>query len=132
MTGKARGFAPRAILTPKRKQVFMLDFSPTRGEETPDSHPALVLTDAKFNATGLAIVCSGSHSLLSNAFAVEVPTSLGLGFDGFFHPTHLRTIAFRERNPRLLGTMPDDLFDEVIQAVVDLVDPDTDQPIVKS
>ncbi len=104
----------------------MLDFSPTRGGETPDTHPALILTDATFNATGLAIVCAGSHSLLGSAFAVEVPASRGLGFEGFFHPTHLRTVAFRERNPRLLGTMPDDLFQEVIQAVVDLVDPEND------
>ena len=131
MTSKVRGFQTRTVLTPKRKQVFMLDYSPTRGGETPDTHPACILTDAKFNATGLAIVCSGSHSLLGSAFAVEVSATLGLGFDGFFHPTHLRTVAFRERNPRLIGTMPDDLFDEIIQAVVDLVDPDTDQPIAK-
>jgi hypothetical protein len=71
-------------------------------------------------------VCSGSHSLLESAFAVEVPATLGLGFDGFFHPTHLRTVVFRERNPRLLGVMPDDLFDEIVQVVVDLVDPESD------
>ena len=124
MTGSSRGFAPRTVLTPRRKQVLMLDFSPTRGGETPDTHPAVILTAAAFNATGLAIVCAGSHSLLGSAFAVEVPSSLGLGFDGFFHPTHLRTVAFRERNPRLLGTMPDDLFNEIIQTAVDLLDPE--------
>jgi mRNA-degrading endonuclease toxin of MazEF toxin-antitoxin module len=123
VTDKMRSFAPRTTLTPKRKQVFMIDFSPTRGGETPDSHPALILTDAAFNATGLAIVCSGSHSLLSSVFAVEVPVSLGLGFDGFFHPTHVRTVAFRVRNPRLLGIMPDELFNEVIMVVRDLIDP---------
>jgi mRNA-degrading endonuclease toxin of MazEF toxin-antitoxin module len=120
------------MVTPKRKQVFMLDFSPTRGGETPDSHPACILTEAKFNATGLAIVCSASHSLLGSAFAVEIPSSLKLGFEGYFHPTHIRTVAFRERNPILLGTMPDDLFDEIIQTVVDLVDPDLDQPFIKN
>ena len=127
-----RGFVTKSIVTPKRKQVFMLDFSPTRGGETPDSHPACILTDAKFNATGLAIVCSASHSLLGSAFAVEIPSSLKLGFEGYFHPTHIRTVAFRERNPILLGTMPDDLFDEIIQTVVDLVDPDIDQPLIKN
>jgi mRNA-degrading endonuclease toxin of MazEF toxin-antitoxin module len=102
----------------------MLDFSPTRGGETPDYHPACVLSGARFNATGLAIVCSGSHSLLQSSFAVEVPVELNLEFHGFFHPQHVRTVAFRERDPRLLGTMPDDLFDEIIQTLVDLVDPD--------
>lgn len=129
---RKRGFVAKSILTPKRKQVFMLDFSPTRGGETPDSHPACILTDARFNATGLAIVCSASHSLLGSAFAVEIPPTLKLGFEGYFHPTHIRTVAFRERNPILLGTMPDDLFEEIIQTVVDLVDPDIDQPLMKS
>ena len=132
MTSRSRGFAPRTVLTPKRKQVLMLDFSPTRGRETPDTHPACVLTPATFNATGLAIVCAGSHSLLGSAFAVEVPASRGLGFDGYFHPHQLRTVAFRERNPVLLGTMPDDLFEELVQVVLDLVDPDEGDAILTS
>lgn len=131
MSGTPRGFSPRVNLIPKRKQVLMLDFSPSRGGETPDTHPALVLTDARFNATGLAIVCSCSHSLLGSAYAVEVPAARNLGFEGFFHPTHLRTVAYRERNPRVLGTMPDDLFEEIIQTVVDLVDPDLDMNITQ-
>ncbi len=109
----------------------MLDFSPTRGGETPDLHPACILTDAQFNASGLAIVCSASHSLLGSVFAVEIPASLKLGFDGFFHPTHIRTVAYRERNPILLGTLPDNLFEEIIQTLVDLVDPSIDQPLIE-
>jgi mRNA interferase ChpB len=119
----AKGFTPRVNSAPARGDVLMLQFNPVVSGEMPDEHPAVVMTDRSYNNNGLAIVCGISSKEYNNPFTVFVPTDLKLGFDGFVHVDQVRLVNYRQRNPRRLGRMPDDLMGEITLMLRDLIDP---------
>ncbi len=122
----SRGFKPlvRARF-PRQRDVYMIDYSPTRGKETPDDHPALIVNQSEhLSRTGIAIVVpmtSGDHR---SVFSVQVLAELNLGFSGYLHPGLVRAIDIAERNPRYLGQLPEDLFAEVLGVLQDITAPD--------
>lgn len=119
-----RGFQPRVNHIPKLCDVVMLDFSPHRGKEPPDTHPGVVMTEQAFNHLGLCMVVPITHSLLSSRLAVEIPSSRNLGFEGFIHPDRLRAVDHSQRIiGKRLGVLPSDLYDEVLSRLVTILDP---------
>jgi mRNA-degrading endonuclease toxin of MazEF toxin-antitoxin module len=103
----------------------MIDYSPTRGKETPDDHPALIINQSEhISRTGIAIVVPMTSGDYRSVFSVEVLAEQNLGFSGFFHPGLVRAIDIAERNPRFLGRLPEDIFAEVLGILHDIVAPD--------
>lgn len=119
-----RGFATRAHAVPRLRDMVMLDVSPHRGKEPPDTHPWVVMSELTFNHLGLCLVVPLTHSLLGNRLAVEVPGSRNLGFEGFIHPDRVRSLDHARRivGDRL-GVLPDDLYNEVLSRLATIMDP---------
>lgn len=123
MTGQ-RGFQTKANHVPKLRDVVMLDFSPHRGKEPPDTHPGVVMSEQAFNHLGLCMVVPITHSLLGNKLAVEIPAARKLGFEGFIHPDRIRALDHSKRIVGdKLGVLPDDLYDEVLSRLATIIDP---------
>lgn len=119
-----RSFPTKSNLVPKLCDVVMLDFSPHRGKEPPDTHPGVVMSEQAFNHLGLCLVVPITHSLLGNQLAVEVPAIRKLGFEGFIHPDRIRSLDHRERIVgQRLGVLPDDLYNEVLGRLATIMDP---------
>ena len=120
----ARGFQTKINVVPRLRDVVMLDFSPHRGKEPPDTHPGLVMSEQAFNHLGLCLVVPITHSLLGNKLAVEIPVTRNLGFEGFIHPDRIRSLDHRMRiMGEKLGVLPDDLYNEVLSRLATLIDP---------
>jgi mRNA-degrading endonuclease toxin of MazEF toxin-antitoxin module len=120
----ARGFQAKVNFVPRLKDVIMLDFSPHRGKEPPDTHTGVVMSELAFNHLGLCLVVPITHSLLGNRLAVEVPATRNLGFEGFIHPDRIRALDHAQRivGDRL-GVLPDDLYNEVLSRLATILDP---------
>ncbi len=120
----ARRFQTKANFVPKLRDVVMLDFSPHRGKEPPDTHPRVVMSEQAFNHLGLCLVVPITHSLLGNKLAVEIPATRSLGFEGFIHPDRMRSLDHAKRIVGArLGVLPDDLYDEVLSRLATIIDP---------
>jgi mRNA-degrading endonuclease toxin of MazEF toxin-antitoxin module len=120
----ARGFQTKANSVPKLRDVVMLDFSPHRGKEPPDTHPGVVMSEQAFNHLGLCLVVPITHSLLGNKLAVEIPAIQKLGFEGFIHPDRIRSLDYSKRIVgEKLGVLPQDLYDEVVSRLATIMDP---------
>ena len=120
----ARGFQTKLNRVPRLCDVVMLDFSPHRGKEPPDTHPGVVISELAFNHLGLCVVVPITHSLLGNKLAVEIPASRKLGFEGFIHPDRLRSLDHSQRIiGERLGVLPSDLYDEVLSRLATILDP---------
>lgn len=119
-----RGFQTKSNFVPKLRDVVMLDFSPHRGKEAPDTHPGVVMSEQAFNHLGLCLVVPITHSLLGNKLAVEVPATRNLGFEGFIHPDRIRSLDHAKRIVgEKLGVLPDDLYGEVLSRLATIMDP---------
>jgi mRNA-degrading endonuclease toxin of MazEF toxin-antitoxin module len=119
-----RGFQTKTNVVPRLRDVVMLDFSPHRGKEPPDTHPGVVMSEQAFNHLGLCLVVPITHSLLGNKLAVEIPASRNLGFEGFIHPDRIRSVDHGQRIVGdKLGVLPDDLYNEVLSRLATLIDP---------
>ena len=120
----ARGFQTKSNLVPKLRDVVMLDFSPHRGKEPPDTHPGVVMSEQAFNHLGLCLVVPMTHSLLGNKLAVEVTATRKLGFVGFIHPDRIHSLDHAKRIVgEKLGVLPDDLYGEVLSRLATIMDP---------
>jgi mRNA-degrading endonuclease toxin of MazEF toxin-antitoxin module len=120
----ARGFQTKVNFVPRLKDVIMLDFSPHRGKEPPDTHPGVVMSELAFNHLGLCMVVPITHSLLGNRLAVEIPATRNLGFEGFIHPDRIRSLDHAQRIVgERLGVLPDDLYNEVLSRLATILDP---------
>lgn len=119
-----RGFQMKTNRVPRLRDVVMLDFSPHRGKEPPDTHPGVVMSEPAFNHLGLCMVVPITHSLLGNPLAVEVTATRNLGFEGFIHPDRIRSLNHGQRMVgEKLGILPNDLYNEVLSRLATLIDP---------
>lgn len=105
---------------PNRGDIVMLDFDPQTGHEQALRRPALVLTDASFNArVGLCIVCPVTSRAKGRPFEVEVPP--GLGVKGVVLVEHVKSLDWMERNAKFKAVAPSTLLDEVLDVLADLL-----------
>jgi mRNA-degrading endonuclease toxin of MazEF toxin-antitoxin module len=121
-----RSFSTKVNQFPRLRDVWMFDFSPTRGTETPDEHPGIIMSELAFNKHGLCVVVAISHSLLGNPLAITVPIDPKLGYEGFIHPDRIRTLSFKDRvvGSARLGVLPDELYEELLSRLATLLDPE--------
>jgi mRNA interferase MazF len=99
--------------------LVWFDFDPQAGHEQAGRRPALVLSSKRFNRkASLAFVCPIASKIKGYASEVLLPS--GSPVHGAVLCSHLRSLDWRARNPKLIGKSPEDVLLEVREIVASI------------
>jgi len=98
---------------PHKGDLVALTFDPQSGHEQRGRGPALVISNDLFNKhTGLCIACPVTGTRRDYPFHVEIPD--GLEVSGVVMVDQVKSIDYRARQVRRIGTAPEALLAEVL------------------
>ena len=101
---------------PSQGDFVILTFDPQVGHEQKGRRPALVVSVDPFNrATGLAYCCPITNTKRRTAFHVPVPDETKL--TGFVMCEQMKSIDYRARSAKRIGTAPRAFFEEVLGVI---------------
>jgi mRNA interferase MazF len=90
---------------PERGDIVWLSFDPQAGHEQAGRRPAVILSPALYNGgSGLAIAVPITSHIKGYPFEVELPTNLEVA--GVVLADHLKSVDWRARKARRIGTLP--------------------------
>ncbi|MEN6368656.1 MAG: type II toxin-antitoxin system PemK/MazF family toxin [Thermotogota bacterium] len=102
-----------AEYTPRRGDFVAVGFDPRTGHEQSGRRPALVVSHDLFNRkTGLAFVCPVTSTHRGYPFHVAIPE--GSAVTGFVMVEQMRTIDYRARQAKRIGTAPEAVLEEAL------------------
>jgi mRNA interferase MazF len=112
--------APRA---PERGNIVWLQFNPQAGSEQAGHRPALVISPKSYNQrVGLALVCPITSRIKGYPFEVELPQEIET--EGAILCDQIKSLDWRVRNAKLMGSVPPSVMQEVTARILALVDPE--------
>ncbi len=107
---------------PDRGEVIWLDFDPQAGHEQAGRRPALVLSPAAYNRpSGLALLCPITSKPKGYPYEVAIPA--GLPVAGVVLADQVKNLDWRERRSALLGRVPAEVVEDVLEKLLTLLDP---------
>ena len=110
----------RAVKVPRRGEIYYLDFSPAKGSEMREPHPALIIqNDVGNRVSRLTIVVAITSNLRAARLPVCVqvsPADSGLPCESVMNLGHIYTVD-KSRLRQLVGRLPDGLMEQVDQAL---------------
>ncbi len=102
-----------ADYVPRKGELIALTFDPQSGHEQRGRRPALVVSNDLFNKhTGLCIACPITNTRRDYPFHVTVPA--GDGVTGFVMVEQVKSIDYRSRKAKRLGTASTAMLEEVL------------------
>ena len=105
---------------PRRGEIYYLDFSPAKGSEMREPHPALIIqNDVGNRVSRLTIVAAITSNLRAARLPVCVqvsPADSGLPRESVMNLGHIYTVD-KSRLRQLVGRLPDGLMEQVDQAL---------------
>ena len=107
-----------------RGDIYLVDLEPTRGHEQRGRRPVMIITRAAFNKHNLPMVCpitNGGASARLAGFTVSLATS-GLKTTGVVLCNQIRSLDVKERRGRRVERAPDVIVDDVIAAIMDVLE----------
>jgi mRNA interferase MazF len=112
-----------AARAPERGDVVWLQFNPQAGSEQSSHRPALVISPKSYNQrVGLALLCPITSRIKGYPFEVELPR--GMGTEGAILCDQIKSIDWRVRNAKRIGSVPTPVMQEVTARILSLVDPE--------
>jgi mRNA interferase MazF len=100
-----------------------LQFNPRAGHEQAGHRPALVISPNSYNRrVGLALCCPVTSQVKGYPFEVRLPE--GLGVEGAILSDQIKSLDWRVRKVRRIGTVPTEVLQETIGRILALVDPE--------
>ncbi|WP_409286886.1 type II toxin-antitoxin system ChpB family toxin [Pseudomonas guariconensis] len=103
-----------------RGDIVRLNLNPTAGrEQQGDFRPALILTPAAYNATGLAVVApitQGGDFARYAGFAVTL-SGAGTETQGVILCNQIRTVDLAARGAKLIESVPDVVIEDALARV---------------
>ncbi|HSE95123.1 MAG TPA: endoribonuclease MazF [Methylomirabilota bacterium] len=112
-----------AAYVPARGDLVWLQLNPQAGHEQAGHRPALVISPISYNRrVGLAVCCPVTSQAKGYPFEVLLPT--GLGVQGVILSDQLKSLDWRVRKARRIGTVPADVVQEAVGKILALVDPE--------
>jgi mRNA interferase MazF len=121
-TSRARGLVVAAYV-PARGDLIWLQFNPQAGHEQAGHRPAVVISPSSYNRrVGLALCCPITSQVKGYPFEVLLPQ--GLGVEGAILSDQIKSLDWRVRKARRIGSLPADLLLEAAGKILALVDPD--------
>ena len=98
---------------PRKGDFVAVTFDPHLGHEQRGRRPALVVSNTIFNEhTGLAIVCPLTNT--DRGFPFHVPVINDPDITGFVMVEQVKSIDFRARKAKRIGTAYDGVLEEVL------------------
>jgi len=99
--------------SPQKGDFISVTFDPQSGHEQKGRRPALVVSNTLFNEkTGLAIVCPITSTNRDYPFHVAIINHPQI--NGFVMVEQVKSIDYRARQIKKIGTAPEDLLSEVL------------------
>jgi len=112
-----------AAYVPARGDLIWLQFNPQAGHEQAGHRPAVVISPRSYNRrVGLTICCPITSQVKGYPFEVLLPQ--GLGVEGAILSDQIKSLDWRVRKARRIGTLPPDVFQETVGKILALLDPD--------
>lgn len=106
--------------SPNAGDLIYFNFSPQAGHEQAGSRPALVISDAKYNArAGLALVCPITRQQKGYPFEVPLPPTAPV--QGVILADQIRSIDYVSRKYQTRGSVSDDILEEVRARIAPLL-----------
>jgi mRNA interferase ChpB len=103
-----------------RAEIVRLNLNPTAGrEQQGDFRPALILTPAAYNATGLAVIApitQGGDFARYAGFAVTL-SGAGTETQGVILCNQIRSVDLEARGAKRIESVPDVVIEEVLARV---------------
>lgn len=102
---------------PARGDIVFLDFDPALGREMRGPHYGFVVSDQRFNALGVAMICPISQGAAAVArTSGTMVTLMGAGTDtvGAIHCHQLKSLDWRARKVRRKERAPVAIVNEVL------------------
>lgn len=107
---------------PARGELIWLQFSPQAGHEQAGHRPAVVISPSSYNRrVGLALCCPITSQIKGYPFEVLLPQ--GLGVEGAILSDQIKSLDWRVRKARRIGSLPADVLQETVGKILALVDP---------
>ena len=102
-----------AAYIPRKGDFVAVTFDPQSGHEQRGRRPALVVSNDLFNKhTGLCIACPITTTRRDYPFHVSIPA--GQDVTGFVMVEQVKSIDFRSRNVKRIGSAPEPVLQEVL------------------
>ena len=112
-----------ATYVPARGDLIWLQFTPQAGHEQAGHRPAVVISPSSYNRrVGLALCCAVTCQVKGYPFEVLLPE--GLGVEGAILSDRIKSLDWRVRKARRIGSLPADVLQETVGKILALVDPD--------
>ena len=112
-----------AAYVPARGDLIWLQFSPQASHEQAGHRPAVVISPNSYNRrVGLTLCCPITSQVKGYPFEVLLPQ--GLGVEGAILSDQIKSLDWRARKARRIGTLPADLLQETVGKILVLLDPD--------
>lgn len=110
-----------APYVPARGDLVWLQFTPQAGHEQAGRRPALVISPSSYNRrVGLAICCPVTSQVKGYPFEVLLPK--GLGVEGAILSDQIKSLDWRVRKARRIGSVPGDVLQEAVGKILALVE----------
>ena len=111
-----------AARAPERSDVVWLQFNPQAGSEQAGRRPALVISPRTYNQrVGLALVCPITSRIKGYPFEVALPR--GMETEGAILCDQIKSLDWRARNAKRIGSVPPSVMQEVTARILALVAP---------
>jgi mRNA interferase MazF len=108
---------------PARGELIWLQFNPQAGHEQAGHRPAVVISPSSYNRrVGLALCCPITSQVKGYPFEVLLPQ--GLDVEGAILSDQIKSLDWRVRKARRIGSLPADVLQETVGKILALVDPD--------
>lgn len=102
--------------------IIKINFDPQSGHEQAGYRPAVVVSNLFFNRfTKLAIVCPITNS--AKDFPLHIPLDERTQTTGRILCQHIRTLDIESRGYKFVEKLPDDILQNVIEAVFAELEP---------
>lgn len=106
---------------PARGDLIWLQFNPRAGHEQAGHRPAAVISPSAYNRrVGLALCCPVTSQVKGYPFEVVLPQ--GLGVEGAILSDQIKSLDWRVRNAKRIGTLPADVLQETVGKILALVE----------
>jgi mRNA interferase MazF len=97
---------------PQPGDLIKIDFDPQAGHEQAGWRPALVISEAAYNArSNLALICPVTNQ--AKGYPFEVPLPKGCALQGVVLADHVKSADLKARGAKHVGAAPKEVLDTV-------------------
>ena len=105
---------------PSRGEIVWLQFEPQAGHEQSGMRPAVIISPWEYNQkVGLCLCCPVTSKAKGYPFEVALPA--GMKVEGVVLCDQMKSLDWKARNVRLIGTLPGRSFKEIQVRILALV-----------